>query len=206
MQNLMLKQRRKVPPVILLMLLFLFAVYFLLNNFVSERGYFFIIQNTSFMPLRFSEGEAWWSLLTYSFLHNGWEHLLMNSLWFLAIGIPVSLRIGWFRFVFFYLFCCICAALFYWLFNSDASVLMIGASGGVAGIMGAAVRFIFKQPGDNLFRLHPPRARVMYIHECLKTPRVLMFIVIWIMVNIIFGTMGMVVQLRGILVGSLLGS
>jgi membrane associated rhomboid family serine protease len=70
------------------------------------------------------------------FLHAGWEHLLGN-MWFLFIfGDNVEDRFGHVGYLFFYLFCGICAAATQVMINPDSSIAMIGASGAISGVLG----------------------------------------------------------------------
>jgi len=82
------------------------------------------------------------TLLTYQFLHGGWEHLLFN-MWFLwLLGCYVEDAWGRAFFGLFYLGAGVFAAVFQQLGGGDPNVPMIGASGAIAGVMGAfLVRF-----------------------------------------------------------------
>ena len=77
------------------------------------------------------------SFLTTLFLHGGWLHFLGN-MWFLKIfGSKVEDRMGHSRFLVFYLVSGILASLFYIYFSPKSSMPVIGASGAIAGVMGA---------------------------------------------------------------------
>lgn len=78
------------------------------------------------------------TLFTCQFLHGGWLHLLGN-LWTLWIfGDNVEDRLGRIPYLFFYLGCGVAAAVAQGLASGGASVLpMVGASGAIAGVMGA---------------------------------------------------------------------
>jgi membrane associated rhomboid family serine protease len=77
------------------------------------------------------------SFLTTMFLHGGWLHFLGN-MWFLKIfGSKVEDRMGHSRFLIFYLISGISASLFYIYFSPRSSMPVIGASGAIAGVMGA---------------------------------------------------------------------
>lgn len=82
------------------------------------------------------------SLVTSMFLHGGWLHILSN-MWFLWIfGDNVEDSLGHGRYLFFYCACGVVAALTHILFNADSNLPTIGASGAIAGVMGAyLVRF-----------------------------------------------------------------
>lgn len=77
------------------------------------------------------------SLLTSMFLHGGWLHLLGN-MWFLWIfGDNVEDRMGAGRFLAFYLLCGFLGGLAHLVFNLGSNVPSIGASGAIAGVLGA---------------------------------------------------------------------
>src|ERR1700754_1738881 len=77
------------------------------------------------------------SIVTSMFLHGGWMHLIGN-MWFLWIyGDNVEDVLGHGKFAMFYLLCGIAAGLVHILLNADSRVPTIGASGAIAGVMGA---------------------------------------------------------------------
>ncbi len=78
-----------------------------------------------------------WDLITSMFLHGGWMHLIGN-MWFLWIfGDNVEDRMGHLRFLFFYLLCGVVAEIGHIVFNLESQVPSIGASGAIAGVLGA---------------------------------------------------------------------
>ncbi len=80
-------------------------------------------------------------LLFSMFLHGGWLHFLGN-MWYLWIfGDNVEDKLGHFRYIIFYLLCGIFASIAHIYFNIDSAVPTIGASGAIAGVMGAYVLF-----------------------------------------------------------------
>lgn len=81
--------------------------------------------------------DAYFSFASHMFLHSGWMHIIMN-MWFLYIfGDNIEDRMGKARFIAFYLLCGLIAAFGQVYFNPDTRIPVIGASGAVAGIMGA---------------------------------------------------------------------
>jgi len=77
------------------------------------------------------------TLVTSMFLHGGWAHLLGNMLYLWIFGKGVESALGPVRFLAFYLICGIAAGLTQSAVNPSAEVPMIGASGAIAGILGA---------------------------------------------------------------------
>jgi len=77
------------------------------------------------------------TLVTSMFLHGSWSHILGNMLYLWIFGDNVEDRCGHARFVVFYLLCGFAAGFGQMLMNPDSMVPTIGASGAIAGIMGA---------------------------------------------------------------------
>ncbi|MBW1836849.1 MAG: rhomboid family intramembrane serine protease [Deltaproteobacteria bacterium] len=85
----------------------------------------------------FSTGQQLFSFLSFMFLHGGFLHLLGN-MWSLYIfGDNVEDRLGHFRYLVFYLLCGLASGFSHLLFNLHSTVATIGASGAIAGVMGA---------------------------------------------------------------------
>ncbi len=85
-----------------------------------------------------------WTSVTYSFLHANWPHVLLNSAWLAIFGTPVARRYGTVRFLAVFLFASIAAAWGFALVQPFGYAALVGASGGISGLTGLAVRFIFQ--------------------------------------------------------------
>src|ERR1043166_6121541 len=80
---------------------------------------------------------AWPTLITSMFLHGSWTHIIGN-MWYLWIfGDNVEDRVGHGRFIIFYLLCGIAAAVGQIAMDPTSTLPTIGASGAIAGVMGA---------------------------------------------------------------------
>jgi membrane associated rhomboid family serine protease len=79
----------------------------------------------------------WATVLTGMFLHGGWLHLFGNMLFLWLFGRGVESALGALRFLLLYLACGVAAALAQAAMNPAAAVPMIGASGAIAGVLGA---------------------------------------------------------------------
>ncbi len=79
-------------------------------------------------------------LLTSMFLHGGLLHIVGNMLYLLPFGDNVEDRMGHIRYLLFYVLCGLIATVFYVLFNTGSTVPLLGASGAIAGILGAYLR------------------------------------------------------------------
>jgi membrane associated rhomboid family serine protease len=75
--------------------------------------------------------------LTSMFLHGGWLHLIGN-MWYLWIfGDNVEDRLGHFNYLLFYLLCGLGAGIAHTLLNANSTIPSLGASGAIAGVLGA---------------------------------------------------------------------
>jgi len=77
------------------------------------------------------------TLVTSMFLHGGWIHLIGNMIYLLVFGKGVERALGSLRFLLFYLLCGTAAALTQALTDPAATLPMVGASGAIAGVLGA---------------------------------------------------------------------
>ncbi len=135
----------------------------------------------------------WWTPLTYAFLHGGFTHVAVNSVWLLAFGTAVCRRFGGSRFLLFYAFAAIVGALAFYLVHPFGLQPVIGASAAVSGAMGAAVRFAFAPGGPLGGGFAPPRDLAAYrrpappLRALLKDGRTMTFIILWFAANFLFG-------------------
>ena len=92
----------------------------------------------------------WMNVFTSMFMHGGWMHVLGN-MWFLWIfGDNIEDILGHGKFLLFYLLCGIAAALTQTYLSLDSRVPMVGASGAIAGVMGA---YMVKFPSSRIYTL-----------------------------------------------------
>jgi len=89
------------------------------------------------LPVELAVIPAWSTVFTSMFLHGGWMHLLGNMLYLWIFGNNIEDAMGHSRFIVFYVFCGIAAALAQAVPNPDSVVPMIGASGAISGVLGA---------------------------------------------------------------------
>lgn len=121
----------------------------------------------------------WPGLVTALFIHGGWAHAGMNAAGALAFGAPVARVLGTrglgpLSFALFYLVCGVLAGLGYVALNLHSSAAVIGASGAVSGLFGAASRLIEHKPG-----LSPFASRT-----------VVGFAAAWLVTNLVMGLTG----------------
>jgi membrane associated rhomboid family serine protease len=168
----------------------------LASSFVlNEEGYGQLIFWFAFLPLRIVAASddlslalpLIWTPFTHALLHGSWDHLLINMAWLAIFGTPVARRYGAVPLlVLFFVASAAGAALFAGT-TLYSGAYLVGASGGIAGLTGAAVRFIF-QPV--LVTQHPETGerillgrRLASLPDLAKDTRARMFILIWVVLN-----------------------
>jgi rhomboid family protein len=120
-------------PYITVTIIVLNAVAFLFELSLGERELTQFLYFYGVVPAAFS----WPTLITSMFLHGGWSHFIGN-MWYLWIfGDNVEDRVGHGRFIVFYLLCGIAAATGQIAMDPYSELPTIGASGAIAGVMGA---------------------------------------------------------------------
>jgi membrane associated rhomboid family serine protease len=116
---------------------------------------------------------------TSLFLHGGWLHLLGN-MWYLWIfGDNIEDRMGHFRFLVFYLFCGSAATIAHVVFNASSPYPAIGASGAVAGVLGA---YLFSYPFARVLTLIP----LLLLWPVIELPAVLV-LGSWFLIQLLNG-------------------
>ncbi|MBI1806582.1 MAG: rhomboid family intramembrane serine protease [Ignavibacteria bacterium] len=120
-------------------------------------------------------------LFTSMFLHGGWLHLLGNMLFLYVFGDNVEDRFGHAKYLVFYLLAGIAAALTQAFINTRSEVPMVGASGAIAGILGA---YILMFPTAKVSTLIP----IFFFFQIVELPAFL-FLGIWFLMQIFSGVM-----------------
>jgi membrane associated rhomboid family serine protease len=79
------------------------------------------------------------TLVTSQFLHGGFLHILGNMLFLWIFGNNIEDKLGHIKYVIFYITCGSLAALAQWFFSMQSGIPSLGASGAIAGVMGAYI-------------------------------------------------------------------
>jgi membrane associated rhomboid family serine protease len=87
-----------------------------------------------------------WTSVTHAFLHAGWEHVGLNVVWLAIFATPVTQRYGAVRMYILFLVGAVIGAWAFAAISHGVDEYLVGASGGIAALTGAAVRFIFQPP------------------------------------------------------------
>lgn len=176
----------------LLAILGLLIILFVLDAYVLSdemRAYFLF--ELAFTPLRYvfplsGQGLEWlWTPVTYSFLHGSVEHLAFNGLWLAAFGAPVFRRIGFKRFMVFWALSAACSAFFHAALNWGQETILIGASGVISALMGAACRFAFPASGTGMFGRDVHLLPRQGIVGAMRNRTVFIFTILWFLGNVL---------------------
>jgi membrane associated rhomboid family serine protease len=172
------------------------------QNAYGEFVFWFgFIPLRGFLPDRFVGGALplLWTPLTHAFLHAGWEHVLLNTVWLVIFATPVARRYGGTPMLVLFVLSAIAGAAAFALtsyFELGAMVVatelppgqvLVGASGGVAGLTGAAVRFMFqpviwdRDPETGSAR--PLGRRLASFADLARSRQARFFILVWVLLN-----------------------
>jgi membrane associated rhomboid family serine protease len=126
-------QRTYSPPVVTILLIVVNVLVFLYELSLDPYTQNHFVAIWSLTPARFRPID----MVTSMFLHGGWMHLLGN-MWFLWVfGDNVEDSLSHFKYLLFYLLCGVTAAATHVVFNPFSRLPTVGASGAIAGVMGA---------------------------------------------------------------------
>jgi membrane associated rhomboid family serine protease len=101
-----------------------------LDNFISHYAV---------IPDHISHGQDLYTLVTSQFLHGGWAHILGNMLYLWIFGDNVEDALGHLPYLCYYLFCGIVAGLAQVAVDPHSTVVSLGASGAIAGVLGTYI-------------------------------------------------------------------
>jgi len=164
---------RRIVPVVTYALLALNILFF----FVELSGGEAFIEKWAFVPARFLANPIGDlpTLFTAMFMHAGWLHLGSNMLYLWIFGDNVEDRFGHIKFLIFYLLCGLAATFAQLAFSLDSNVPNLGASGAIAGVLGAYI-LLFPQG----------RIRVLQGRGVMQVPA-LIVIGLWIVLQLFSG-------------------
>ena len=128
---------RRTTPVVTYALIALNVLFF----FVELSGGDPFIEHWSVVPRRLlaNPGSDFPTIFTSMFMHAGWLHLGGNMLYLWIFGDNVEDSFGHLKFLIFYLLCGIAATLAQLAFSTGSNVPNLGASGAIAGVLGAYI-------------------------------------------------------------------
>jgi membrane associated rhomboid family serine protease len=133
-------------PIVTTLLIIACAFVFLFEQTLDEYSLNYFITLYGVVPahLRLE------TLVTSMFLHGGWLHIIGNMLFLWAFGKSLEDAMGHTKFLGFYLICGVIAGIVQVAFNSNSRIPTVGASGAIAGVMGA---YLIKFPRARIHTL-----------------------------------------------------
>jgi membrane associated rhomboid family serine protease len=182
-------QPRRNRPVITLALIAFNVLVFLYQLGLDEREMFELLARAALFPARLSAAlnggpplelvDAAGTLVTSQFLHGGFFHVLVN-LWALWIfGDNVEDRLGPLRYLGFYVLCGVAAGLLHVAWQPNSTLPTVGASGAIAGVMGA---YVVMYPRARVVTLIP----VLFYPVFLNLPAVV-YLGLWFALQLLSG-------------------
>ena len=157
---------------------------------LSSDADFAVIVRYAFWPIRYTgdyalDVYAFVAPVTYAFLHGGIAHLVVNMIWLAAFGSPLANRIGTIRFMAFWIVTSLAAVALHFVLHPLDEVPLVGASGAISGMMGAAARFGFR------IQRFEGRAgfggAVLTIADVFRSRATVTFLAVWMIVNLVMG-------------------
>jgi membrane associated rhomboid family serine protease len=142
-----------------------------LNRFIYTYGLVPARYTVPSIAAHFTSGQQVFSFLSFMFLHGGFLHVLGN-MWSLYIfGDNVEDTLGHFRYLLFYLLCGFASGASHLVLNWNSKMPTIGASGAIAGVMGA---YMILYPKSRILTLIP----IFLFFPIIEVPA-LFFLGIW---------------------------
>lgn len=181
------------PPVAVWMLILANAFVFLLELSMPEAALNEFLRRFGMVPARYSPPflaeflglaeDDYWPFLTSMFLHGGWTHILGNMWTLWIFGDNVEDRMGPLRFTVFYLLCGVAANLTHLALNPQSVIPAVGASGAIAGVMGA---YFFLFPQSRVIVMFP----VFFLPLFFELPAVA-YLGFWALSQVFSGTLAL---------------
>jgi membrane associated rhomboid family serine protease len=175
----------RTSPVLVVAIIALNAAAFLFEQTLGERQLALFVREYGVVPAAF----AWSSVFTSMFLHGGWMHFLGNMLFLWIFGDNVEDRMGHGRFIVFYLICGAVAAIAHVMSEPGSPIPTIGASGAVAGVMGA---YLVLYPRSRILTLLP----LFIFWQIIEVPAVI-FLGLWFLLQLVSGVGTMLMATQG---------
>jgi membrane associated rhomboid family serine protease len=188
------------PPVVLTVIGICVVVYLLQQYVLTQTQQLTLLYDGAFIPVLYTGryGFDWFLFsrpFTYAFLHGGFAHLAINMVWLAAFGSPLANRFGTLRFALFFAATGLASVVLFWAVHPFGEAPLVGASGAISGMMGAAARFGFRtdrSSGKAAFD-GPP----LPIAEVLRSRGVMTFLAVWMVINLVTGLVGFAPGMAG---------
>ncbi|WMT85633.1 rhomboid family intramembrane serine protease [Pelagibacterium sp. 26DY04] len=191
-----------VPGIVAVLVGLMWAIHVAADLVLDEYGLGNLRIWFAFIPDRFFNAAQWpggalpllWTGFTHAFLHVDYMHLAINTAWLAIFGTPVGRRYGAAGVLIVFLLGALAGALVQTLaltFSVNQFAVLLGASGGVSALTGAAMRFIFEPViwGRNAETDEPMPLgrRTATLSGVFRNPRSRVFIIFWMGLNLLIG-------------------
>ena len=181
------------PPVVLAVIGICAVVYLLQQYVLNETQQLTLLYDGAFIPVLYTGryGFDWFLFtrpFTYAFMHGGLAHIAINMVWLAAFGSPLANRLGGVRFAVFYAATGLASVVLFWALHPNGEVPLVGASGAISGMMGAAARYGFRidrSSGKAAFAGEP-----LTVAAVLRSRGVMTFLGVWMVINLATGLLG----------------
>ncbi len=187
-----------IPAVVLALIASFIVVHIVREHLLSYLSERILLTYAAFIPARYflqpdivPGGWFAWigSPFLHVFLHASWTHLIVNAVWLAAFGTPVARRIGALRFLGLFFTSAAAGAFTFLILSPENNAILIGASGGISGLMGAAIRLLYAR--GNSLDLNLSRdlsmIRPLTLAETFRSAGAMLFIALWLGGNLVFG-------------------
>ena len=139
--------RSDTTPAIVYAIILANAAVFLYQNSLGTNAAVLFTYEYGLVPIRYFDPfwgrrnglppTDYWPFLTATFLHGGWLHIILNMWTLYIFGRTMEARMGSMGFLAFYLSCAVASTAVHAWFNATSDVPVVGASGAIAGVIGA---------------------------------------------------------------------
>ena len=179
-----------VPLIVLAAILACASIHLVRIYVLTQEQDLALLVRAAFVPIRYTGGYdldvyAFTSPVTYSLLHGSVTHLAVDMVWLAAFGSPLANRMGATRFLLFWIVSSVAAAGLHFANYPYGQSPLVGASGAISAMMGAAARFAFRidrSAGQPTFA--GPVLPVAYV---LRLRGVIIFLAVWMVINLVTG-------------------
>lgn len=162
-----------------------------LFQFLLSKHYEQIIYTFGIVPVRLMtdvqtfnfDTMTFLPLFTSMFMHGGWLHLIGNMLFLYVFGDNIEDRLGHLRYLLFYLLAGLGAAFTQIFINPVSQIPMVGASGAIAGVLGA---YVLLFPTARILTLIP----IFFFIQLVELPAYL-FLGIWFIMQLVSGMLSL---------------
>ena len=173
----------------------LLAIHLAQSLVLNDAGRGLMLTWLAFVPYRIIDpgaylGGVWpltWTSITHALLHASWEHVGFNVVWLAIFGTPVVQRYGTVKLLVMFFGGAAIGAWAFAAIDHGLDEYLIGASGGIAALTGAATRFIFQPLVVQVDELTGERRvvgrKLATLADLVRNPTARIFALAWLVLN-----------------------